>query len=50
MRGGRHPHFPCMAHTVLDAASSRFPGYGARAHNVLERPGLIVIPVALGVA
>lgn len=29
-----------MAYTVLDAAASRFPGYKAPEHNVLERAGL----------
>ena len=40
VHAGRHPHFPWMAYTVLDAASSRFPGYNAPEHNVLERHGL----------
>ena len=29
-----------MAYTVLDAAASRFPGYQAPDHNVLQRAGL----------
>ena len=35
-----HPHFACMAYTILDAASARFPGYATPGHNVLERRGL----------